>query len=88
MREFQPEDKDEQQASWRTPQVERLYIPAMLPLGLIKKLRHFLQRRRVRRRTLALLAYDDHILCDLGFSRGQLRRQLGQPVPRGIGRRG
>ncbi|WP_353176843.1 hypothetical protein [Salinisphaera sp. T5B8] len=62
-----------------SPQIERLYMPAMPPLWLFALIGRALARWRKRRAVKALLKRDDHILCDLGYSRGELRRQLGQP---------
>ena len=62
-----------------SPQIERLYMPAMPPLWLFALIGRTLQRWRKRRSVKALLKRDDHILYDLGYSRGELRRQLDQP---------
>lgn len=61
-------------------QLDRIYMPAMPPLGLIeaigKRLRELRQRRSLRR----LLALDDHMLADLGHCRRALQRVLALPL--------
>ena len=79
MRELRP-DTDKRQSGWKTPQTEQLYMPAMPPLGLISALERWLQRRRIRRSLRALLACDNHLLRDLGYSRAQLCRNLRRPL--------
>ena len=60
-------------------QLERLYMPAMPPLWLFTMIGRAVRRWRTRRAVRALLEKDDHILCDLGYNRAQLRRRLRHP---------
>jgi uncharacterized protein YjiS (DUF1127 family) len=62
-----------------SPQVARLYMPAMPPLWLFAAVARVLQRWKKRRAIQALLKRDDHMLQDLGYSRGELRRELDEP---------
>ncbi|WP_104202890.1 hypothetical protein [Billgrantia saliphila] len=52
------------------------YMPAMPPLGLIRAIERWWQtyrfRRQFRRRFLHLLAYDDHMLEDMGHCRDDI----------------
>ncbi|MCE8016550.1 hypothetical protein HOP62_10760 [Halomonas sp. MCCC 1A17488] len=52
------------------------FMPAMPPLGLIHALetrwQEYRRRRRFRQRFLHLLAYDDHMLEDMGHSRDDI----------------
>ncbi|MGQ4878604.1 hypothetical protein ACOJCM_08530 [Billgrantia sp. LNSP4103-1] len=52
------------------------YMPAMPPLRLIHALetkwQDYLRRRRFRQRFLPLLAYDDHMLEDMGHCRDDI----------------
>ncbi len=53
------------------------FMPAMPPLGLIHALetrwRDYLRRRQFRQRFLHLLAYDDHMLEDMGHYRDDIQ---------------
>ena len=59
------------------PPLPDFFMPAMPPLGLINavenwvrpRVREVRRRRRFRQRFLPLLAYDDHILEDMGHCR-------------------
>ena len=70
-----------QEIARQKAQFQRLYMPAMPPLWLFAIIGRAVRRWRTRRAVRALLAKDDHILCDLGYSRAQLRRRLRHPKP-------
>lgn len=60
------------------------FMPAMPPLGLIHALERrwwaYRRRRQFRRRFLPLLAYDDHILEDMGHRRDDILRASRLPL--------
>jgi uncharacterized protein YjiS (DUF1127 family) len=81
MRELSSRSKapSAQQVARQHARLETLNMPAMPPLWLFALIGRALQRRRERRALKALLERHDHILCDLGYSRAQLRQRLKQP---------
>jgi len=51
------------------------------PLGdLTNALGARIRARRERRRLTALLELDDHILCDIGLTEGDVTRKLSRPL--------
>lgn len=89
---FETEKKGETPAP---PPMRDFYMPAMPPLGLITAvengIRTLVRRWRFRRRFLALLDYDDHILEDMGHDREEIlwasRLPLHQDATQAILRR-
>ncbi|TGG91687.1 hypothetical protein E4656_14925 [Natronospirillum operosum] len=61
-----------------------LYMPATPPLGLIHALElwwwRYRRRRQFRQRFQPLLAYDDHMLEDMGHRRSDIQWALGLPL--------
>lgn len=53
-----------------------LMTPAMPPLELVEAMRKRVTGMRHRRQLRKLLAYDDHTLADIGYSRRDLRHAL------------
>jgi len=49
-------------------------------LDLSKKLTARVFARHQRRKLAALMELDDHLLCDIGLSRGDVARTLAQPL--------
>ncbi len=70
------------------PPIPDVFMPAMPPLGLINALetwvrtrvRDMRRRREFRQRFLPLLAYDDHILEDMGHCREEIEWAAHLPL--------
>jgi hypothetical protein len=78
MSQYEPLHRSQSTAEKRPTPPPRpdIYMPAMPSLGLIHALetrwRHYLRRRQFRQRFLPLLAYDDHMLQDMGHCRDDI----------------
>lgn len=75
MSQYEPlrQSRTEAAKNHATPPRPDFFMPAMPPLGLIhaleKKWWEYQRRRQFRQRFLHLLAYDDHMLEDMGHCR-------------------
>lgn len=78
MSQYEPLRQPTKIAAKRPAQPTRpdFFMPAMPPLGLIHALeslwRNYQRRRQFRQRFLHLLAYDDHMLEDMGHFRDDI----------------
>lgn len=70
----------------RMSDLERIYMPAMPPLGLFRAIGAGFARMNRRRRIRQLLQYDDRLLRDMGHERRDVVDALRQPPLRDAAR--
>ncbi|MBW6390705.1 hypothetical protein [Billgrantia antri] len=86
MSQYEPLRQPQPTASKRPAPPPRpdFYMPAMPPLGLIHALEtkwwEYRRRQQFRQRFLHLLAYDDHMLEDMGHCREDILWALRLPL--------
>lgn len=64
----------------RRDAMPHIYMPAMPPLGWIRWLEQRLDAWAFRRKLKHLLDCDDHVLEDMGHTRGELMTAIGLPL--------
>lgn len=62
------------------PPLDRYYMPAMPPVALIEAVARRFGEWRRRRDLRRLLRYEDRMLQDLGYERGEILRALSLPL--------
>lgn len=73
-------EKDDAAARAKRDAQPPVYMPAMPPLGWIRWIHNRLGAWRFRKKLQRLLDYDDHMLDDMGHTRGELIMALKLPL--------